>query len=172
MYRILSLSALFVALVLLQVFLFDNLSISIYLNPLVYVAFIILLPLTTPHIVVLLLGFALGVTMDCVMGAAGENTIATLFIAFLRPTILNSLLNREGAREEGVPSAQRLGLRVFLTYVIIMVFLHHLIFFSLEALSWSHILHTAARVVVSSIASVLFIWIVARIFTAKLPVRV
>ncbi len=34
--------------VLLQVFLFDNLSISIYLNPLVYVAFVALLPLDTP----------------------------------------------------------------------------------------------------------------------------
>ena len=39
--------------VLLQVFLFDNLSISIYLNPLVYVAFIALLPLDTPPAAVL-----------------------------------------------------------------------------------------------------------------------
>ena len=43
MYRTLPYLALFAATVLLQVFLFDNLSISVYLNPLVYIAFIVLL---------------------------------------------------------------------------------------------------------------------------------
>ena len=38
MHRTLPYISLFVVTVLLQVFLFDNLSISIYLNPLVYVA--------------------------------------------------------------------------------------------------------------------------------------
>ena len=50
MHRTLPYLALFAAVVLLQVFLFDNLSISIYLNPLVYVAFIALLPLDTPPV--------------------------------------------------------------------------------------------------------------------------
>ena len=78
MHRTLPYLALFAVVVLLQVFLFDNLSISIYLNPLVYVAFIALLPLDTPPIVLLLSGLATGVTMDLAMGAAGVNTIATL----------------------------------------------------------------------------------------------
>lgn len=38
MYRTLPYLGLFAATVLLQVFLFDNLSISVYLNPLVYIA--------------------------------------------------------------------------------------------------------------------------------------
>ena len=42
MHRTLPYISLFVVTVLLQVFLFDNLSISIYLNPLVYVAFLLL----------------------------------------------------------------------------------------------------------------------------------
>ena len=71
MHRTLPYLALFAVVVLLQVFLFDNLSISIYLNPLVYVAFIALLPLDTPPIVLLLSGLATGVTMDLAMGAAG-----------------------------------------------------------------------------------------------------
>ena len=85
MHRTLPYLALFAVVVLLQVFLFDNLSISIYLNPLVYVAFIALLPLDTPPVVLLLSGLATGVTMDLAMGAAGVNTIATLLIAFARP---------------------------------------------------------------------------------------
>ena len=78
MHRTLPYLGLFAAAVLLQVFLFDNLSISIYLNPLVYIVFIALLPLDTLPVAVLGAGLVLGVTMDCVMGAAGINTIATL----------------------------------------------------------------------------------------------
>ena len=53
MYRTLPYLGLFAAAALLQVFLFDNLTISIYLNPLVYIVFIALLPLDTPPVVLL-----------------------------------------------------------------------------------------------------------------------
>ena len=111
MHRTLPYISLFVVTVLLQVFLFDNLSISIYLNPLVYVAFVALLPLDTPPVVLLASGLAMGVTMDFAMGAAGVNTIATLLIAFVRPALLRTLYTRDDAREGGVPCAGRLGKR-------------------------------------------------------------
>ena len=98
MYRTLPYLGLFAAAALLQVFLFDNLTISIYLNPLVYIVFIALLPLDTPPAAVLGAGLALGVTMDFAMGAAGINTIATLLIAFLRPTLIGMLYGRENAK--------------------------------------------------------------------------
>ena len=43
MYRTVPYIVLFLILALLQIFLFDNLSISIYLCPLVYIGFIVLL---------------------------------------------------------------------------------------------------------------------------------
>ena len=172
MHRTLPYLALFAVVVLLQVFLFDNLSISIYLNPLVYVAFIALLPLDTPPIVLLLSGLATGVTMDLAMGAAGVNTIATLLIAFTRPTLLGLLYPRDDIREGGIPSTGRLGNRVFLNYLIVLVLVHHAVFFSLEALSWAHIVRTIVRTVASGAVSVAFIWVIARIFTAQLPVRI
>lgn len=172
MHRTLPYLVLFLVTVLLQVFLFDNLSISIYLNPLVYVAFIALLPLDTPPIVLLASGLAMGVTMDFAMGVAGVNTIATLLVAFMRPTLLGLLYSRDDIRDGGTPSAGRLGWRVFLNYLILLVLVHHAVFFSLEALSWAHVVRTLVRIVVSSAVSVAFIWIIARIFTAKLPVRV
>ena len=97
MHRTLPYISLFVVTVLLQVFLFDNLSISIYLNPLVYVAFVALLPLDTPPVALLASGLAMGVTMDFAMGAAGVNTIATLLIAFVRPALLRTLYTRDMA---------------------------------------------------------------------------
>ena len=106
------------------------------------------------------------------MGAAGVNTIATLLIAFTRPTLLGLLYPRDDIREGGIPSTGRLGNRVFLNYLIVLVLVHHAVFFSLEALSWAHIVRTIVRTVASGAVSVAFIWVIARIFTAKLPVRI
>lgn len=171
MYRFFTYFLLFLFTVLFQVFLFDNLSVSVYLNPLVYVAFIVLLPLETPPVLLLGAGLALGAAMDFTMGAAGINTIATLLIAFARPAILTVLYRREDLREGGVPSPERLGHRVFLDYIIVLVVLHHIVFFSLEALSWSHVLRTVVRIIASSAVSVAGVWLAARIFTAKVIAR-
>lgn len=77
MYRTLQYALLFLVAALLQIFLFNNLSLSVYLNPLVYVVFIALLPMETTPIRMLLAGLAMGLAMDWTMGAAGVNTIAT-----------------------------------------------------------------------------------------------
>lgn len=172
MYRTLPYLALFAATALLQVFLFDNLSISVYLNPLIYVAFIVLLSLDTPPAVLLGAGLFTGVVMDAAMGTAGINTVATLPIAFLRPMFLHLICGRENLREGGIPSPERLGRRNFIDYLLLMILVHHTVFFLLEALSWSHLLHTVIRILLSSLVTMAFVWIIVRIFTAKLPVRI
>lgn len=171
MYRTFPYLMLFAAAVLLQVFLFDNLAISVYFNPLIYLVFIVLLPLDMPPVALLLAGLVTGVTMDWATGAAGVNTIATLPVAVLRPGIVAFLYNREDAREGGIPSVGKFGFRIFLEYIIVLVLVHHTIFFFLEALSLSHVLHTIVRIVVSSIVSICFIWLIARIFTSNLTYR-
>lgn len=172
MYRMVPYLLLFAATVLLQVFFFDNLSASIYLAPLVYIAFVALLPLDTPPAGVLLGGLVLGVVIDWAMGTAGINTIAAVLAAFLRPYLLRLICRRDDTREEGIPSAERLGKGVFLNYLIVIVLIHHLTFFTLSALSWMHVLHTLLRLAVSSAVTVGFIWLIARLFTSKVSVRV
>ncbi len=172
MHRYISYLLLFLLTALLQLFLFDNLTISVYINPLVYIAFIALLPMELKPVAVLLLGLVTGVAMDFMMGAAGINTIATLPVAFLRGSVLGVLYLREDDREAGVPSPERLGMRKFIEYIVVLVVMHHTLFFLLEALSWSQLPHTLLRIFLSSTLSAGFIWLIARIFTAKIPVRV
>ena len=64
------------------------------------------------------------------------------------------------------------GQTLRLAGLIVLVLVHHAVFFSLEALSWAHIVRTIVRTVASGAVSVAFIWVIARIFTAKLPVRI
>ena len=107
------------------------------------------------------------------MGAAGVNTIATLLIAFARPTLLGLLYPRDDIREGGIPqyrTAREPGLpelpdragagapcRIFSRW---------------KHFRGAHIVRTIVRTVASGAVSVAFIWVIARIFTAKLPVRI
>ena len=163
---------LFAVAVMLQLFLFNNLTLSVYFNPLVYVVFLALLPMETPPAVVLLAGLAMGVTMDWTMGAAGINTAATLPVAMMRLRLLQAIGGRENIRLGGVPSPMRLGAGNFLRDLMVLVAAQHLIFFLLESLSWQQMGHTLLRFAVSSTVAVAFVWLLARLFTAKLSVRV
>ena len=109
MYRIFPYIALFVVTILVQVFLLDNLSISIYFAPMIYLALLLLLPLDMPHIGLLAAGLVTGWMMDGTMGTDGLNVIATLPVAFLRPWIIGLFYTREDPREGGIPSAARFG---------------------------------------------------------------
>ena len=167
MYRILPYTLLFVVVVLMQVFLFDNLLVSIYLNPLIYIAFILLLPLDTPQWVMLALGLAMGTTMDYVMGIPGLNTLSTLPVAFLRPRLTAFFCNRDEEREGGVPSPERFGHQKFIEYILLGVLAHHIVFFMMEALSSDFLMHTILRIILSAAMTVGFVWLIARVFTAN-----
>ena len=99
MYRLLEYGILFFVMVILQVFLFSRIGISIYVNPLVYIAFLILLPMEIAGALLLVLGMVLGMTVDFFMGTAGINTIATLFAAFCRPAVLTLLVGKDEVKE-------------------------------------------------------------------------
>ena len=73
MYRFLEYTLLFVIVVLLQIFLFNNLNLSVYVNPLVYIAFVVMLPMEINRAALLLLGFLLG---------GEQETIASVLMGF------------------------------------------------------------------------------------------
>lgn len=172
MFRVFPYFLLFVATMLLQVFLFDNLSMGIYFNPLIYIAFILLLPLNTPPWLSLALGFFTGLVADSLSGGGGLNMVATLPVAFARPWMASFFCNRDDARDGGIPSPALFGSHKFVHYLVVGVLFHEVLFFMLESLSMEHLLQTFLRILLSGAASVLFIWIIARVFTSKIPTRV
>lgn len=168
MHRTLPYTLLFLVLALLQIFLFNNLSVSAYFCPLVYLTFLLLLPLETPAIALLLLGLLTGVTMDYTMGVAGINTITTLAVAFFRHNLITLLSSREDLRDEGIPSPERMGRQLFWSYVVLIILLHHTLFFLLEALSWQHLWRTLLRIVLSGAGTLAVVALTERLFSSKL----
>ena len=147
----------FLSLVLVQVLVFNHIEFSGYINPYVYILFIILMPFETPGWVLLLTGFILGYCIDYASNTLGIHTFATVFIAFLRPFVLNSLAPRDGYENGTYPRVFYHGLTWFSKYTIILVFAHHFVLFYLEVFRISDFFSTLLRVILSSIFTFIFI---------------
>lgn len=167
MQRTLEYVILFVVMTLLQIFLFSRIGVSMYVHPLAYIAFIILLPMEIAPVALLGLALLTGVTMDFFMATAGINTIATLFAAFCRPTLLTLLVGKDEVRDGGVPNVNRLGNKKFIRYASAMIVLHSAVFFILETLSWSYFYVTALRIVLSSAVTLVLVYFCQKLFSVN-----
>ena len=146
----------FVSLVLIQILILNQVQLGGFINPYIYILFIILLPLNTPRYLVLLLGFVMGITIDTFMNSLGIHTAACVFIAYLRPFIVRLISNREEDRSE-YPGLHQNKLIWFLSYVSIMVILHHTVLFYIEVFTFSGFFQTLYHVVISSLFSIFII---------------
>jgi rod shape-determining protein MreD len=155
--RILRFGLIFILLILLQVLLFNNIQFSGYVNPYIYIMFILLLPVEIPGWLLLILSFATGLIIDFVSGTPGMHTSATVLAGFVRPYVLRITSPRDGYEPGADPSMMIYGVRWFLVYASIMVVIHHLALFYLEIFRFAELFRTLLRVILSSVFSISFI---------------
>ena len=147
----------FLVLVLLQVFILNNVQLGGFINPYIYILFIILLPVNTPKWLLLVLGFVLGLSIDLFSHTPGMNSSASVFLAFIRPYILEIVAPREGYEKDSSPRIKIYGFTWFLRYAFIMVLAHHFVLFYIEVFRFSDFFLTFSRVILSTIFSTLLI---------------
>lgn len=152
MIRFLEYLAIFLLLLVLQEFVFDNINLGGLVNPYIYIMFIILLPLDIRGWILLLLGAVAGGAADFMSGMAGLHMITATWLAFVRPTVVALMLGKELVYDGGVPTAGRVGTARFLRYVTIMVLLFNIPFFILEDLS-GEVWIVGLRILLSSLFS-------------------
>ena len=157
----------FILLVLVQVLIIKNIELGRFINPFVYVLFIIVLPFETPKWMLLVVGFILGITVDMFYDTPGMHAAACVFIAFVRPSVLNWFSPREGYEFGMQPSIQYLGVPWFLSYSAILIVLHHLVLFYLEVFRFSESFSTLLRVVISASFTLLLVVVSQYLFNKK-----
>ncbi|TAL66952.1 MAG: rod shape-determining protein MreD [Bacteroidetes bacterium] len=157
---ILRFGLIFILLILLQVLLFNNIQFSGYINPYVYIMFILLLPFEIPSWLLLLLSFATGLIMDFFSGSPGMHSAATVLAGFVRPYILRVNSPRDGYELNAEPSMLTYGFRWYLTYTLLIVLVHHTALFYLEVFRFADFFRTMLRVIMSSLFSITFILLV------------
>ncbi len=156
----------FITLILLQVFVLDNISFWGFATPMIYIWFIMLLPYNTPKWLVLLSSFALGMSIDIFAGQTGIHACVCTFIGFIRPILLNTFSgNIETANVRFTMS--RIGFANFVLYTLETVFIHHLLCFLLGVFSFEQIGQTLLRCVITTLLTSIMIIIADSVFYKK-----
>lgn len=154
----------FILIVLLQVVIVQNIRLGSFIILFPYVLFTLLLPFETPKLVVLGLSFFTGLVIDMFYDTAGMHAAACTLIGFARYYILKLLSPREGYDPGLIPNVDSMGPVWFMTYSAIIIFLHHLFFFYLEIFRFSEFFRTFLRVLLSTIGTFCFVYIVQFLF--------
>lgn len=155
----------FFILVLLQVFILNNIQFSGYINPYLYVLFILMLPFNIHRWALIILGFTLGFSIDIFSNTAGLHSAATVLIAFIRPFIIK--LGNKGQEYEATsftPSVRITGFRWFFIYSLILVSIHHIFLFFLEEFNFHDFFTTFFRAIASIIATILLLILTQYLF--------
>lgn len=128
----------FVVLMFLQVLLLNNLNLAGYINPYLYILFIILYPLDGHKGLLIFLSFLLGLSIDIFEDSGGVHAGACVFIAYIRPVVLKySFGVSYEYNSVKIRKADPMGR---FTYIASLVIMHHFVMFSLEIFSFKHLL--------------------------------
>ncbi|HAM11672.1 MAG: rod shape-determining protein MreD [Bacteroidetes bacterium GWE2_41_25] len=157
---ILRFSLIFILLVLLQVLLFNNIQFSGYVNPYIYIIFILLLPVEIPSWLLLILSFCMGMVIDFYSGSPGMHSSASVLAGFVRPFVLRFISPRDGYEPGASPSMLIYGFRWFLFYSLTIVIIHHTALFYLEVFRFTDFFRTLLRVMLSSLFTIIFVLII------------
>lgn len=153
-------TGIFILLFAIQVLLMNNIQFSGFVNPYIYILFILLLPFETPSWLLLIIAFFTGLLVDLTMGTPGLHASATVFAGFLRPYVLKLVAPREGYESGDKPGINTNGFRWFLLYVLVIVFFHHLVLFYIEVFRFDYFFRTMLRALLSTGFSIVFIIII------------
>ena len=119
----------FVSLILVQVLICNQMNYLGYLNPFVYVLFILLYPVVSNRFQFLIWSFVTGIVIDLFLDTGGAHAAACVAIAYIRPVFLKFVF---GAAYEY--QAIKFGETEFiprLTYFALLIIIHHSILLSL-----------------------------------------
>lgn len=155
----------FVVLILLQVLLFSNINFLGYINPYIYILFIILYPVKNNRILFLFISFLMGLIIDIFMDSGGINATAALVVAFIRPAVLKfsfgAVYEHQALKFNNIDFGQRL------TYMTILTFIHHFTYFLFEIFNISKIILVLQNTLFSSIFTITLCILITSIFSTK-----
>jgi rod shape-determining protein MreD len=142
---------------LVQLLVVNNIELSSYINPYIYISFILLLPIHIKPWQIVALSFLCGALMDAFSSTPGLHIAATNFMGFIRIHYLRATTTKEDFEGRISPSLSQKGVVWFSVYCFSLTFIHHLLLFFLEIYGFQEFFSTITRAFLSTIVTVLLI---------------
>jgi rod shape-determining protein MreD len=139
-----------------------------YFAPFFYLLFIISLPAGLNKSLTLIICFVTGYVMDMFSNTGGLHASACLIIGLVRPLILARFFqNTTKDINRITPSVYKLGMRDFLFYIFVIIILFSTYFHLIEVWSLKKLPNTLLKIIVSTLTTMLVIFIAQIFFVEK-----
>lgn len=143
----------FIGLVLLQVLILNNVHILGYATPFLYIYLILKFESGISRNTLMFWAFFLGLAVDILSDTPGMNAASAVLLAFLRPILLRLFVFRD-VLDGLVPTIRSMRFIPFLKYLVVGVFVHHIMLLTLEFFSFVNIEILLLRIVASTVLTV------------------
>ena len=126
--------SLFILLVFLQIWLFDNIHLFGFATPLFYIYFLVKLPISMNRNIVMLLSALLGFVIDIFGSTLGLSMTVMTIVGFLRYYLLKLFAPRD-VFDDYFPSFNTFGKFLFMRYAGIVTLIYVFLFYMMESFS-------------------------------------
>lgn len=139
----------FILFLVLQLLLFNNIDLFGYLNPYPYVLYILLFPVNGNKPTLLVTSFFLGLFLDMFTNSGGVHATASLILAYIRPSLFKFSFGLS-YEYQTVKIADKITPER-ISFLVLAIFIHHLILFLLEFFRPSLIVSVIGRTFLTTI---------------------
>ena len=139
----------FITLLIIQIFVLNQINFGGWINPYIYILFIILYPINSNKFGFITASFLLGLIMDIFSDSGGVHATATLLLAYVRPSFLRFTFGLS-YEYQTIRIAEKLSVDRF-TFIMISILFHHLILFTLELYRFDLFFEIITRTILSTI---------------------
>lgn len=154
----------FIIYLILQVVLVQNMVLFDVAFCFLYLGFLLMLPFEAGAIRLMLMGLLMGLAVDIFYNSLGIHAAASVFIMYLRPHVVRLTTPRGGYENWMTPKLKIMGFEWFSVYSLILIFLHHLLLFFIEAGGFSNFFYTLLKVLASTAFTYVVIVIIQYLF--------
>jgi rod shape-determining protein MreD len=157
-------AVLFIFLLLLQVFVLNNILFLGYINPYLYITFVFIYPLKDNRIPFLFYSFLLGISVDFFSDSGGIHAFSILSIAYIRLFFIRVYFRKVAADFSFFKLKSESFGKIF-NYVVTLTIIHHLIYFSFTNFSFQNLSSVILNTLFSSIFTLILYFLGTYIFT-------
>jgi len=157
----------FVGVVLLQTFVFDNLVLPGGFTISFYVIFLFILPFNVRVGLLMIIAFALGLSVDVLNDTYGLNASAALTLAAIRPRLFRWFEPAAGYNETQTPSLSQMGWNWCIKVYALALLVFYTWYYVLGFLRMSGIWFTGSKILYSTISTLLVILLAQILFRRK-----
>lgn len=149
-----------------QIYLMSYMSILNVAIPFIFYLFLFMLPLSVPAPIEFAIGFITGLIVDISANSPGLNASALLF-ALGAKRLMIPLTASSNIRDTGVISLSSQNFLWYVTYLMVLIFVHSTAYFMLEAFSFGNFGRTLLKIITSTLYSFALNYIICITFYKK-----